>query len=326
MSIRSSQIAVGAGALLVVISAVLFAVFVYPWVELPDDPPERIQARWRRAMRIAESGPDCGGEGARLLGALKRIEPIAFELDDLVSAERGVPRLGRGDLPPAASAALDGLVAWSEGGAGMPLDSPCDTAIDAIAALRLGQVALAVGGGSGGESEARAALRLASGLRECGALLTAMVGTRLADLALEQHLEHGAPSPELLLRARPSADEVLPVVARELVCNVRMLRAAGADERGPLRRELLWMEKLYSDALLAAAERPEDLEALAAALDWSDEELPKSSLIDGLMPSLIEVQILKMRDVIRGYGELEASAPRPSAVSREARSRYQSAS
>jgi hypothetical protein len=322
MSIRPSQIAVGAGALLVVISAVLFAVFVYPWVELPDDPPERIQARWRRALRIAESGPDCGGEGANLLGALKRIEPIAFELDDLVSADRGVPRLERDDLPPAASAALDELVAWSGGEAGMPLAAPCDAAIDAIAALRLGQVALAVGG----ESEARAALRLASGLRECGALLTAMVGIRLADLALEQHLEHGAPSPELLLETRPSADEVLPVVARELVCNVRMLRAAGADERGPLRRELLWMEKLYSDALLAAAERPEDLEALAAAVDWSDEELPKSSLIDGLMPSLIEVQILKMRDVIRGYGELEASAPRPSAVSREARSRYQSAS
>ncbi|MFO8072165.1 MAG: hypothetical protein R6V85_09860 [Polyangia bacterium] len=309
MRIRPSQLAVGAGALLVVVSAVLFAVFVYPWVELPDDPPERIQARWRRALRIAEKGPVCGEKGAELLRALERIEPVAFELDDLVSAKRGVPKLEHGDLPPAAAAALDELVAWSEGEAGMPLAAPCAEAIDAIAALRLGQIALAVGGGPGGAGESRAALRLASGLRECGALLTAMVGTRLADLALEQHLEHDAPSIELLLQGRPSAEEVLPVVARELVCNVRMLRAAGADEQGPLRRELLWMEKLYSDALLAAAEHPEDLDALAEAVDWSDQELPRSSLIDGLMPSVMKVQILEMRNVIRGYDELAASAP-----------------
>jgi hypothetical protein len=156
-----------------------------------------------------------------------------------------------------------------------------------------------------------AALRLGRELRRCGDFIEANMGFVLAEAAVEQSRAHGLRADDTFAELLPRAEEVLPAVARDAVCLVRLARGDAAEQPSPaptrdpvgMDRELLMLQQYYADLLLPFAADPTDLEGLAAALEPVDEEqLPRSLLLRGAVaPGLYAGQVRKAAAIIAEY-------------------------
>jgi hypothetical protein len=158
-----------------------------------------------------------------------------------------------------------------------------------------------------------AALELGSELRRCGDFIEVNMGFVLAEIAVEQSRAHGRRADQAFVELRPRVEDVLPSLARDAVCLVRLARGADAEQQGPapaptrdpvgMDRELLFLKQYYADLLLPFAADPTDLEGLAAALEPADEEqLPKSLLLRGAVaPGHYASQVRKLAEIIAEY-------------------------
>ncbi len=176
---------------------VLSYLVVGPWVALPEDPPEVIEARWAEVTAWSQGTPDSvGSPGARerLLDALRALErsDISATLDADADPERA---LDPDHLDLDAREALDALLRWSASGPGLG-DDPCiqDEAtgdldhrgkpplLQPIPLLRLAELAIRTST-SADDPHLTAALELGHALRGRGPVIYGAVGSAIADKA-----------------------------------------------------------------------------------------------------------------------------------------------
>lgn len=293
-------------AAMVIAGVIFYLVAVRPWVAMPDEPRDRIEARFAKIEALAALPGHCSGGRERLADAIGRLAPSRGHLDELLwpdddarrAAGDSLPRLDPAGLKEHARLAIDALVEWHSAGGGLG-DDPCDHDLEVLAAMRLADLALATADGRPDDPRTAAVLHLAHDLRGCGNLLPAMVGWKLAQRAVVWAEDRRIVPGATFERYRPVAAEVLPVLAREAVCGVRMVEEAfrtggeetiGAGERPwyaaggtTAEREVLMLEQHYADLIERAAKTPGDLDAIAAALEPGDpDDLPPSLVVRAL--------------------------------------------
>ncbi|MCB9569641.1 MAG: hypothetical protein H6710_20900 [Myxococcales bacterium] len=298
------------------IALVIGYVVVSPWVALPEEAPEVIEARWAEVSAWAAPHPSSAGSIDHLAAALAELQRSSTA----EALERGASPLGDDDLDEPLRRALAELVTWQREGGGLG-PHPCvvepgqEETFPIIGALRLGEVAIRRAEGPE-DPRLVAALDLAAALRDRGGLLFGLIGATLADTARERAEASGwAPAGALRERA-PTRDEIFPLVAREALCSVllvenaasspELLEAQGSgwrrliQERVGIERELAMLKWYQGKRLHAAHAVADDPNALADALAApTEEELPPSLLLRALL--------VDTSPRIRDYGEKVAA-------------------
>jgi len=290
------------------VAVVLSYLTLGPWVSLPEDPPEVIEARWAKVVVWAEATPDSVGTP----GARQRLSAALLPLsrsEALNSQEENTTPLADADLDDEARSALEAFVRWSDAGGGLG-DDPCihdeslsgreaaadDPLIQPIALHRLAELAIRRST-SPDDPHLRAALELGAALRGRGPAIYGMIGGSIADKARAFAIARGwSPNP-LLRDTRPSNDAIFGILARESFCQMRLLeRAIARDEDFAtddndgwralvgIDRELQMLRWYLGKRLVAAHDVADDPAALLDALAPPDpDELPSSLLLQTVM-------------------------------------------
>jgi hypothetical protein len=289
---------------------IFYFALVHPWVAMPDEPRERIEARFAKVEELAALPDHCRGERTRLDDAIGLLAGTERDIDGLLWPEDGPRRDGRDvppwldpeDLPRDVRSSLRALVDWRATGGGLGAD-PCDSSLDVLDTMQLGELTLAVAEDRTGDPHLAAVMHLSYELRTCGGTMPALVGLALAQRAVDWAEARGVRPAEVFRRHRPTAAEALPLLAREAVCGTRLVeealqpggseRLGGGDEpwyvtgEPTLERELLMLKQYYANALERASKTPDDLAAMADELDIGDrEQLPRSLVVHAVVMSL----------------------------------------
>jgi hypothetical protein len=274
------------------VGAGLFRAFVWPWIALPDDPPETIHARWAAVERRAATWGPAPAKVPRLRAAAAALVDAPDEPPPR-PADPADP-----DPHPAVRRAVDLLVAWDD--ARDPVEDPCLPAPDDPPARlfhlrRLGALALH-GSAAPDDLPFAAGLRLARELRRHGNLIAGMIGLALARDALDIARARGWTRSPQLADLRPTADELRALVAREFTCQRRLLEHAFGDDcrdadpppwyvplslRRWCERERLVVEDFLGRRFARADAEP-DLARFAAALADDPAARPSSLALDAL--------------------------------------------
>lgn len=300
-------------ALLVLgITVVLSYLTLGPWVSLPEDPPEVIEARWAKVVGWAEGSPESvgtPGARARLSAALE-----AFASSEVLNSQTDdTAPIAEVDLDDDARVALAAFLRWSDAGGGLG-DDPCirddslsgpeasaeDRWIQPIALYRLAELAIRRSTAAD-DPHLRAALELGAALRGRGPLIYGVIGGSIADKARAFAVARGwSPSPAFR-DLRPTQSAIFGIMARESFCQVRLLeRAIARDEDFAIDKESGWrglvqdhvgieremqmlrwyLGKRMADAHAASDDRAALLSALAPP---EPDDLPSSLLLQTVM-------------------------------------------
>ncbi|MDC0715994.1 hypothetical protein [Nannocystis bainbridge] len=309
-------------ALLLVLLALAAAAWftARPWLAPPAAAPEHIAGTWTRVETWAAETRQASGP----------IEPLHAALAPL-------KRAGATDEPwdptrppepatdPAAQQALAGLIVWADGGGlgdELCIVDPADFTAGpprTVEMFRLARLALRHGRDDTDPAFA-AALRLGAYLRGRGPLLAGAVGFAIARDALQVAEARNLPAGPAFVAFAPRREEVLPILAREAVCSLRMAEAAfhsGASEAAPVEpgvvarwssawvgpeRELAMARWYLGERVAAAAAAGDDLGAVAATqtLPEQPDALPASLLVRSLAGSGAST-VSDMQATLAGY-------------------------
>lgn len=272
-------------------------VLVRPWTAWPG-PRVELDARWAEVEGWAGNPP---------------VEPAAAPAQTLALAE-GVRKLdappehvkpGADDAIPVVQdptegtrLAVEAILTWHRShvrlGEGCAPAMP-ETFLPPIETLHAGRAALAVATSLPDDESMPAVLHLASEMRRTGTLVEGVVGMRLAADAVATARSRGIAPGDAFVRWKPRRDEVFTTLARDVVCGYRWVRkgldAGDAEVLGPrpilgrlvsLERELLMVRTFHADLLHRGHPRRDDPRALAAAVRFEREDLPKSLLVRGI--------------------------------------------
>ncbi|MCY0992684.1 hypothetical protein OV203_36430 [Nannocystis sp. ILAH1] len=295
----------GLAALLLVLLALAAAGWfaARPWLAPPSAPPEQVAGTWSRVEAWAAETRQPNAPIDELhaaLGPLRR----AGARDEAWEPTR--PPEPAGD--PATQQALAALAEWGQsGGLGdeLCIVDPADLSAGpprTVEMFRLARLAFQYGRDDGDPAFA-AALRLGAYLRSRGPLLAGAVGFAIARDALQVAEARNLPAGPAFMAFAPRREEVLPILAREAVCSLRLAEAAlrsgasGSQELadpgvvarwstawvGP-ERELAMARWYLGERVAAAAAAGDDLTAVAATQTLPDEPdaLPASLLVRSL--------------------------------------------
>jgi len=325
--------------------AILYRVQVHPWLAMPEEPRETIDARWAKVVNwsgVAELSPQ---QPRLLLEAAALIDEAASADPDLFDRLAGHPgaRLADSELSEEARQALARLEQWHRDGPALGSEL-CNQAVDlsALTMLSLARLALARAGGQTDDAQVAAVLHLGESLRDTGGMLHFAVGATLFDLAVERALERRIPPGPAFAKHRMEVSEVFPALAREYVCTYRHVERVGAEQTG-LELQPWWLHRLLDQLLGGELERKAarygswdrellvyrqffgrwletlhpyagDLAALAQRADFSDsEQLPMSMLVQVSAISL-SGQVEHFAAKLKRYDQLLASDfPEPAA-------------
>lgn len=274
-----------------------------PWLAPPAAAPEHVAGTWRRVEAWAA---ETRQPSAPIDGLHAALEPLrrAGARDEAWEPTR--PPEPASD--PAAQQALAALAEWGRsGGLGddLCIVDPADLSAGpprTVEMFRLARLALRHGRDDGDPAFA-AALRLGAYLRGRGPLLAGAVGFAIARDALQVAEARNLPAGPAFMAFAPRREEVLPILAREAVCSLRLAEAAlgsgasGSQARvdpgvvarwstawvGP-ERELAMARWYLGERVAAAAAAGDDLTAVAATQTLPDEPdaLPASLLVRSL--------------------------------------------
>ena len=296
-------------ALLVLgVSAVVGYIVLSPWISLPEDPPEVIDARWAKVIRWSEASPESAGRpGAR--------ERLAAATGSLARSEAEVLHNGGPDTPLTdadldehARRALDALLTWSAAGGGLG-DDPCvhdtsladpetsaqEPSLSPVALLQLAQVAIR-SSSSADDPLLDAALELGCDLRARGPALFGLVGGAIAEEARAVATSRGW-SPSAAFHRDPPTDHALfGIIARDYFCQVQMVERlvdndetlgtggngwrSFVQERVGIERELEMLRWYLGRQLTATHRVADDPAALIESLAVPEpDELPTSLVV-----------------------------------------------
>ena len=289
----------------VVVSAGVLGVWLYPWLRLPDEPQSAIEARWKKVEHWAEVAPRTGDDRL-LLDAAEGIHGFSAP----VAPAHDVPYIGRDQLDATQDAALDTFTRWLATGA--PYVAPdCNDSGSrrnsaALPSFRLGQAALFTAHDADALPQVEAVLALARRQRRSGRLIDVAIGFRLAALAAEWSHARRVTLPPRFERYRPQVVEIRRGLARDVACMHRMMTGPsappvslapggmGAGSRPPLglvrmKRERLVFEQTHGRLLERAEALGEDWKRIASAYEHAASHHPKSVLLDaiGFYPGVI---------------------------------------
>ncbi|WP_434417284.1 hypothetical protein [Nannocystis pusilla] len=218
----------GLAALLLVLLALAAAGWfaARPWLAPPSAAPEHVAGTWSRveawAAETRQANAPIDGLYAAL-GPLGRAEAR----DEAWEPTR--PPEPASD--PATQQALAALAEWGRsGGLGdeLCIVDPADLSAGpprTVEMFRLARLAFQHGRDDGDPAFA-AALRLGAYLRSRGPLLAGAVGFAIARDALQVAEARNLPAGPAFMAFAPRREEVLPILAREAVCSLRLAEAA----------------------------------------------------------------------------------------------------
>ena len=306
----------GLVAAILIAGVIFYVVVVRPWVAMPDEPRDRIEARFAKVEALAELPEHCRADNSMIIEAIDELQSskadiygIVWPRDEKGRAPEVVQSRDPASLPAEMKRAIDNLLEWDRNNGGFGHE-PCDDSIAPIKALNLGELALATADAGREEPRLRAILHLARDLRTCGSLIEGRVGFTLARRVAEWGKDRGAPSTDAFHRFRPHAEEVLPLLAREAVCSVRLAEGAYGSSDGETysAREVLMLEQYYANLLEQASKTPTDLAKISEAIDHeAPDELPPSLLVRAMTLTLSSVVESTAEDIDAYDSFLKAS-------------------
>lgn len=323
-----AYIAAGLAAAFLIAGVVFYRVVVRPWVTLPDEPRDRIEADFAKVEALAALPEQCRTDRDLLIRALDLIEPFGRDLDDMLwpdgkarrSARQVPPWRDPRGLPENIRASIDTLVAWHSTGGGLGTADPCDDRLHVVPTFKLGELALATAGDSPDDPRPKATLHLSRELRTCGSFLLGMVGMGLARRAAAWAEDRGVRPGESFRRCRPTTAEVLPLLARHAVCSTRLVEAAFraggvaqlAGNEPPwyalggntTEREILMLKQYYVDVVARASKAPDDLDAMAESLELGDPDQLAPSLAVRTMAMDLSGPLKSIAKTIDAYDSL----------------------
>ncbi len=281
-------------ALGVIVGAVLYLVFVHPWLARPEADAPDIERRWQTVEQLAAPGEACYGDPDRIVAATRTMELVDQDLrDELARAKEWPPEIDHEELPPEFDQALMYLLQWHLEGGGLDVVE-LEQQVSLLDTFEMGKAALSSAASVERELVDEAVLHLAWTYRECGQMVHGMVGMTLAELAAEHAQRRGDPPTEAHRRYRPRPEELLGITAREAVFTHELSREGlnlssphtrnGAPGIVPAlvdpQRELMMLKQFWGDRLEAPAADPANTDLLVASFEADDaDDLPHSLLV-----------------------------------------------
>ncbi|WAS97049.1 hypothetical protein [Nannocystis punicea] len=292
-----------------------------PWLAPPIAAPEHIAGTWAQVESWAAETRHPDAPIDRLHAALDHLKRAGRSEETWEPSRPPEPV-----SDPAEQQALAALVEWSEhGGLGSELCivDPADLSAGparVVEMLRLARLALAHARDDTDPAFA-AALRLGAYLRGRGPLIAGAVGFAVAGDALQVAEARNLPAGPAFKAFAPRREEVLPILAREAVCSLRLAEAAfrsGAGQPADMvepgviarwsatwigpERELAMARWYLGERVAAAAAAGDDLTAVAATQVVPDEPdaLPASLLVRSLAASGASV-VTDMQATLTAY-------------------------
>ena len=290
------------------IGAVLYAVFVGPWVASPPTDASTIERRWKQVERWAAYDAACGNPTIDQLATapVRRTDAIDRRR---FSARNDYPRVERQHLPEPTRAGLAALDVWTRNQGGFRPDAESSGRLS-FHLHDLGQIALATASDLEDPSVA-SALYTSKTLRRCGGLLDALAGFALADSLVRWLGDRGLGPDSRFETARPTRDELFAALARGAIASYELARKSGA--RRPVlfrpwyvapffdgKRELLWLKYDATERLFTADAMKREPARMATLYPENEAALPKSVFVRlSVLP--LAAQILKADEAIRAY-------------------------
>jgi hypothetical protein len=302
------------------VAIVVFAIRLYPWIRMPDEPRKAIEARWKRVEVVAEVR-DPNADDTMLVDSIKAFRGVSPPPNDARTIQRSA-------LTEQQSQAITELMRWHARGSPFRarLCGDPSSGLDAIAAFRLGQTALLTASGGEDIAVVEAVLALAAHERRKGHLIELSAGSDLAVRVAEWSRDHKVPLPSRFVGYRPSVEEIRRAVAREAVCVLSLLGPPGrfpftfaasppgpkTHERPPLglvrlERDRLVFEQYQGKLYETAYGARNDWKRVAEIYERAATEHPKSVVIDLAVPAASVVR--KACENYARYNELSPMPP-----------------
>jgi len=276
--------------------AVLYMVYVHPWLAMPSGDLEQIERRWSDVQVWARQTEACAGSSDLLVAAVRSLEAVDPDVvDAMVDGEPRMEDESDGELPAELDQALSYLLQWHAEGSGVD-----PVALEEQAGLlktyELGRAAMAAAPLVDDARLDEAVLRLGWVYRECGQMIHGAVGLEFATLAAEYSERQGQAPTQAYRDYRPRPEQVFGLAAREAVlthelCATELSRALqgtpaqdGVPEFLPAlvdpERELVMLRQFWGDRLHAASVDTSDNALLVEQFDVDDpSDLPPSLLV-----------------------------------------------
>jgi len=275
--------------------AVLYMVFVHPWLAMPRD-LEQIEIRWSAVEQWARQTEACEGSTDLLVAAVRSMEAVDPDVvDAMVDGEPWSEGDDRGELPAELEQALSYLMQWHAEGGGVDPEALEEQA-GLLQTYELGRAAMAAAPHVEDARVDEAVLRFGWIYRECGMMIHGAVGFELARLAVEYTEDRGAAPTQAYRDYRPRPEQVFGIAAREAVfthelCSTELSKALQGTPAlegvpgflPPLvdpERELVMLRQFWGDRMHAASADPSDNALLVEQFHYDDPgELPTSLLV-----------------------------------------------
>lgn len=315
----------GVLAVAAIAGAVLVAVRLAPWLTMPDEPAEAIEARWKTVERLAELPPSKAKEGDDDV------------LLDSIEAFRGwqppkeeMPALPLNALSAEQRKALGSFVRWKQQGASY-VPPGCGESFSrreraAVPSFRLAQAALFTAHNARDLQRVEAVLALGKALRGSGRLIDFVIGTELAELSLVWSEKRNVKLPRTFRRYAPTLDDVRGALARDAVCTMKLLgkddhslgfrapKLGAPDRQRPplgivrMDRERMVFKQFHGQALSKAV-KATSARQIADIYRQQAKSAPPSLLLD--ISTLSEHTLGKVAKSIEHYDQLAKTAVLP---------------